>query len=358
MQVKPFIFFAIIVCHFPIIIYLIKGLIRKENKTIWYLLIHFLFLIGLASTKFLNEIELIKFDITLNLFFIVITFNLFYLYTLKFVSNNLSLKTVLSIVLIPIFIFGILTIFENVIPPDLKTKVIDVKRINGNGNLSFINYLIFLLSTIYVTGLIWVNIKNSFSIIHKNSLKFKVLKKWILPYSILLTLWLLSTLIPGIIVANKVFVFFYFCSIAISLIMAFYLLVSPKLLIDISKSSKIASPILVNSITDEIKDLDFKMTKDNLFLKPEITITDFSRISKKTPDQIRLIIHNNQFLNFKDYLNSFRIVHFKDEIDKGILDTYSIEYVLKKSGFNSHQTMTRVFKKHYNMTAKEYWRKK
>ena len=71
----------------------------------------------------------------------------------------------------------------------------------------------------------------------------------------------------------------------------------------------------------------------------------------------RNIIKENNYDNFKDYLNSFRVYYLKDLIDKGFLNTYSIDTALKKSGFGSHQTMSRTFKKHYNITVKEYWQK-
>jgi len=88
-----------------------------------------------------------------------------------------------------------------------------------------------------------------------------------------------------------------------------------------------------------------------------MNLNKFSLIINKNPVEIRKILNENNYDNFKDYLNSFRVFYLKDLIDKGFLKTYSIETALKKSGFGSHQTMSRTFKKHYKTTVKEYWQK-
>ena len=93
------------------------------------------------------------------------------------------------------------------------------------------------------------------------------------------------------------------------------------------------------------------------FLDKKMNLNKFTAIINKNPLLIRKIIKENNYDNFRDYLNSFRIYYLKDLIDKGFLYTYSIDTALKKSGFGSHQTMSRNFKKHFNTTVNEYWQK-
>ena len=85
-----------------------------------------------------------------------------------------------------------------------------------------------------------------------------------------------------------------------------------------------------------------------------MSLIKFAGIINKSPVEIRRTLKIN---NFKEYLNSFRAIHLKNLISSGYLNTYSVDAALKKSGFNSHQTMSRTFKINFKMTAKEYWEK-
>ena len=137
--------------------------------------------------------------------------------------------------------------------------------------------------------------------------------------------------------------------------MATYLLFSPKLLVNISKSFSLKTSNPLKSI--ELLVIDNLLIKKQYFLDKKMNLNKFTARINKNPVEIRNIIKENNYDNFKDYLNSFRVYYLKDLIDNGFLKRYSIDTALKKSGFGSHQTMSRTFKKHYNITVKEYWQK-
>ena len=125
-------------------------------------------------------------------------------------------------------------------------------------------------------------------------------------------------------------------------------------MVNISKSFYLKTPNSLKSI--ELLAIDNLLLKKQYFLDTKMNPNKFTVIIKKNPVKILKILKQNNYDNFKDYLNSFRVYYLKDLIDKGFLNTYSIDTALKKSGFG-HQTTSRTFKKYYNTIVKEYWQK-
>ncbi|MDB2538991.1 hypothetical protein N9X23_01325 [Flavobacteriales bacterium] len=267
-------------------------------------------------------------------------------------NNKSSFKVNL---LIPLIFLIIINLFEKEIFSDFKLKSFKIIRFSNEAFISISNILTYFLFVPFLLTLIWRNIQKTYIITAKATNEKRILKKWIIPYTLLITLAFVFSAFPSKLIGRNFVNVFYFINSVILFVMATYLLFSPKLLVNISKSFSLKTPNPLKSI--ELLALDNLMIKNQYFLDKNINLNKFTAIINKNPVEIRNIIKKNNYDNFKAYLNSFRVYYLKDLIDKGFLKTYSIDTAFKKSGFGSHQTMSRVFKKHYKTTVKEYWQK-
>jgi AraC-like DNA-binding protein len=141
-----------------------------------------------------------------------------------------------------------------------------------------------------------------------------------------------------------------------ALFMSSYILLSPHLLLQITKlnytSKKI--PTEVSKLPDLAAKLERMMDQSNFYLDANYNLTNLSSDTDISANTIREVIAASGYKNFSAYINSFRIAHAEQLISNGYLDTYSIESLCKDSGFQSEVTFYRVFKKIHGCTPKEY----
>jgi len=352
MDLKSYLIFTSIVCYFPIIVFLLKNISTAKNKNLRYLLLHFILIVIVLVSRLLDHINLISINITLTIILIILTFLAYYFYVFNLKNNKSSFKVNL---LIPLIFFIILNLFENQIFSDFKIKSFKIIRFSNDAFISISIILTYFLLIPYILTLIWINILKIYNVTAKATNEKKILKKWIIPYTLLKTLFFIFSAFPSKLLGENFVNVFYFINSVILFIMATYLLFSPKLLVNISKSFSLKTSNPLKSI--ELLVIDNLLSKKQYFLDKKMNLNKFTASINKNPVEIRNIIKENNYDNFKDYLNSFRVYYLKDLIDNGFLKRYSIDTALKKSGFGSHQTMSRTFKKHYNITVKEYWQK-
>lgn len=352
MDLKSYLIFTSIVCYLPIIVFLLKNISKAKNKNIRYLLLHFTLIVMILASRLMDHINLISINISITIILIILTLLAYYLYIYNLKNNKSLFKVNL---LIPLIFFIIINLFENEIFSDFKVKSFKITRFSNEAFISISNILTYFLFIPYVLTLIWINIQKTYYLTANATNEKKIFKKWIIPYTLLITLAFIFSAFPSKLIGKNFVNVFYFINSVILFVMASYLLFSPKLLVNISKSFSLKTPNPLKSI--ELLVLDNLLSKKQYFLDIKMNLNKFSSIINKNPVQIRKILNENNYDNFKDYLNSFRVYYLKDLIDKGFLKTYSIDTALKKSGFGSHQTMSRTFKKHYKTTVKEYWQK-
>jgi len=352
MDLKSYLIFTSIVCYFPIIVFLSKNISKAKNKNLRYLLLHFILIVIVLVSRLLDHIHLISINISLTITLIILTFLAYYLYISNLKNNKSSFKVNL---LIPLIFFIIINLFENQIFSDFKLKSFKIIRFSNERFISISNILTYFFLIPYLLTLIWINILTTYNKVVKTTNEKKIFKKWIIPYTLLITLVFMFSAFPSKLIGKNFVNVIYFINSIILLIMATYLLFSPKLLVNISSSFSLKT--LNPSKSIELIVIDNLLSKKQYFLDKKMNLNKFTAIINKNPLLIRKIIKENNYDNFRDYLNSFRIYYLKDLIDKGFLYTYSIDTALKKSGFGSHQTMSRNFKKHFNTTVNEYWQK-
>ena len=352
MDIKSYLIFTSIVCYFPIIAFLFKNISIAKNKNLRYLLLHFILIVLILVSRLLDHINLISINIGLTIILIILTFLAYYLYILNL--SKIKIYNKLNILILLIFIMTI-NLFEVQIFSGFNFKSFKILRFSNETSISISNIITYLIFNTYLLTMTWRMIIKTYDKTAKATNEKKILKKWIIPYTLLITLSFLLSAFPSKLIGKNFVNIFYFINSIILLMMATYLLFSPKLLVNISKSFSLKTPNSSKSI--ELLVIDNLVLKKKYFLDTKMNLNKFTAIINKNPVKIRKILKQNNYDNFREYLNSFRAHYLKDLIDKGFLNTYSIDTALKKSGFGSHQTMSKTFKKYYNTTVKEYWQK-
>jgi AraC-like DNA-binding protein len=140
------------------------------------------------------------------------------------------------------------------------------------------------------------------------------------------------------------------------LIMSSYILLSPNLLLQITKLNHISKKTAVDTskFQDLFAQLNLLMDKNKYYLDANYSITNLSSDTDISANIIREVIAASGYKNFSAFINSFRIAHAERLISNGYLDTFSIESLCKDSGFQSEVTFYRVFKKVNHCTPKEF----
>ncbi len=90
------------------------------------------------------------------------------------------------------------------------------------------------------------------------------------------------------------------------------------------------------------------------FLRGSFTIDDMSRKLHTTRNNISLAINYCSGLNFRNYINSYRVEHAAGLMRRN--PNLKKEEVAKLSGFNTLPTFNSSFKKNVNMTPGQYLR--
>ena len=126
--------------------------------------------------------------------------------------------------------------------------------------------------------------------------------------------------------------------------------------INVSKKKK--DPLTLNEdITALYNQMNFLMHKEKFYLNSVFNISNFAAHNQIPIAKIKLIIVQNGFSSFSNYVNSFRIKHAEDLIKENYLELYSIETLAKESGFNSIVNFYKEFKKKNFCTPGEFLEK-
>lgn len=97
------------------------------------------------------------------------------------------------------------------------------------------------------------------------------------------------------------------------------------------------------------------LIKNEFYLDPDITLEEFAKKSGYHRNQISRFVNQELGLNFKDWVNNYRIEYFKNS-----LITKPEENILNlafDAGFKSKSTYNTLFKKKYNLTPGSYRKK-
>ena len=122
------------------------------------------------------------------------------------------------------------------------------------------------------------------------------------------------------------------------------------------KSEEIETPRKTLLAENELEKLKIKlhdlMTKDKIYLAPDLTLNDLSRKIGVNSSVLSFAINNGFGKNFNDFVNEFRIAEVKEKLKNA--DDSTLLNIAFDSGFNSKATFNRAFKKFTGVSPKEF----
>lgn len=121
-----------------------------------------------------------------------------------------------------------------------------------------------------------------------------------------------------------------------------------------SKPSQKDSDIDQNELSELLKRLELLMTKDKVFLNPDLNLELLSKYLEISEKHCSHILSKGVEMNFNQYVNNFRIATFKERIKQGQNKTFTLTSIAYDCGFNSKSTFNRVFKSTCGVTPSEF----
>jgi AraC-like DNA-binding protein len=104
----------------------------------------------------------------------------------------------------------------------------------------------------------------------------------------------------------------------------------------------------------EAKELGNIMVKNKPYLNPTLCIHDLAQTMNVPAHQLSKIIHKELGKNFFEYINEFRINHFKNSIKSSTYKDYTLLGIALECGFNSKSAFNRIFKEYTGLTPGDY----
>ncbi len=128
---------------------------------------------------------------------------------------------------------------------------------------------------------------------------------------------------------------------------------------DFEKPQKKVPGVSVPSESDETllerkETIDHLFKKDKIFLDPELNLGQLAKKVGLNRAQVSAAINVGFEKNFNDLVNQYRILEFKQRLQEGEHEQFSLVGLAFSCGFNSKATFNRVFKKEVKLTPTEY----
>jgi len=105
-----------------------------------------------------------------------------------------------------------------------------------------------------------------------------------------------------------------------------------------SKPSQKGANIDENELSVILEKLESLMTKDKVFLNPDLNLELLSKYLEISEKHCSYILRKGMEMNFNQYVNNFRISAFKERIKEGQNKTFNLTSIAYECGFNSKST--------------------
>lgn len=184
--------------------------------------------------------------------------------------------------------------------------------------------------------------------------KIRLYKIWIYSYLFLLFETLLLNCSYYFSILNPVFDSSIHLIVRINVISSLlFFLANPVLLnyLPLIKRVHIFDPEMIEDTFTMVKNL---FQNERIYLKNRLTIEDVVISVGSTKKKVQKAILINTQLNFNDFVNAYRVDKSIELINNNYLVKMNLKSLAIASGFNSHQTFFRAFKKVKGCTPTEY----
>ncbi len=97
------------------------------------------------------------------------------------------------------------------------------------------------------------------------------------------------------------------------------------------------------------------MKEEELYLNPELSLRTLAEYINLSPNHMSQLLNEGFEQNFSDYINTFRLSHFIQQLQENSSHHLTILGIAYDSGFNSKTVFNTFFKKKIGTTPKKYW---
>ena len=104
------------------------------------------------------------------------------------------------------------------------------------------------------------------------------------------------------------------------------------------------------------KRLNSLMEEDQLYLNPELSLRILAEYMNLPPNHLSQLLNEGFEQNFSDYTNSYRLAHFKLQLNSKAVHQLTLLALAYDSGFNSKTVFNTFFKKTMGTTPRAYWK--
>ena len=117
---------------------------------------------------------------------------------------------------------------------------------------------------------------------------------------------------------------------------------------------KIKHALKDNVLDQYSQDLKIVTKTKQLFLKPNLSLTDLSNEVGISVDEVKKILSEKLQVTFFEFISKHKVNLAKQLLTNTMGNQFSISSIAYKSGFNTDDSFEAIFKQHTNMSPKEY----
>lgn len=192
----------------------------------------------------------------------------------------------------------------------------------------------------------------------KSIQRMKEIKFWVkklLIFQVLLgIIWTATLLVPYLISWPFEWSYYYPVEILLVIFLYWIAIVGYSKLKVIQIANSRPKPISAGQEAETLALIGKSMEEDKLYLNPELNLAILASQTGIAPKTISLSLNQLAGTNFNDYVNSFRVEAFCQEIQKDENSKLTLIGLASQCGFNSPATFQRTFKKMKGVTPKVF----
>lgn len=121
-----------------------------------------------------------------------------------------------------------------------------------------------------------------------------------------------------------------------------------------SKPSQNASLMDQQELAQLVEDLQRLMRQDKVFLNPDLNLQLLAQYLGGSTKRCSYVLNTGMGANFNQYINRLRVDAFKERIQQGQHQAFTLTSIAYECGFDSKSTFNRVFKANCGMTPSEF----
>lgn len=126
----------------------------------------------------------------------------------------------------------------------------------------------------------------------------------------------------------------------------------------LNENSYVKSGLLPDRMRSIHEQLTKSMQNDQLYLDPELSLPELSERVNIPAHHITQSLNEYARINYHDFVNGFRVEAFKNKIDSGEAEKFSLLGIAFDCGFNSKSSFNRIFKNLTGISPSGYKKRK